>query len=190
MNKIKTVMLDLDGVIANFRKGIHDVFNQPYDYSNLTDKWSFWEDWNGVTFDMINSACTVEFWQNLEWMHDGRDILRSILNMFNTDQIYLLTTPMPNIESPTGKWLWVRDNIPVYLKRTIITQVSKSLLAGPDTLLIDDRDKNVDEFEEAGGKTILVPRPWNRSHDLALLTSKVVERGLRRIIDEQSLSNS
>ncbi len=37
----------------------------------------------------------------------------------------------------------------------------KHLLAHKDALLIDDRDENVAEFRHAGGKAILIPRPWN-----------------------------
>ena len=91
---------------------------------------------------------------------------------------------MPHIESPTGKWAWIRDNLPIYLKRTIITQAPKHLLARPDTLLIDDKDENVDGFREAGGKALLIPRPWNRAHLQADRTVEVVKEFLERITHE------
>lgn len=160
--KIKTVFLDVDGILANFRKGIHDAFDKPYDYPTLSSRWEFWDDWPDVTFEMVNAACTTSFWQNLEWMHDGHDILQAVLNKFSAKQIYLLTAPMPNIESPTGKWMWIQDNLSTYLKRIIITQAPKHLLARPDTLLIDDKNENIDKFIEAGGRGLLVNRPWNR----------------------------
>jgi 5'(3')-deoxyribonucleotidase len=178
---IKTIFLDVDGVLVNFRKGIHDAFVKPYHYPTLSKKWKFWDDWPEVTFEMVNAVCTIGFWQNLEWMHDGHDILRVIFDKFSASQIYLLTTPMPNIESPTGKWLWVHDQIPAYIKRTIITQAPKFLLARPDTLLIDDKDQNIDEFVEAGGRGCLVPRPWNCAHFCTNQTIEVVKDFLENL---------
>lgn len=178
---INTIMLDVDGVLANFRKGVHDAFGKSYDYRTLSEKWTFWDDWDDVTGDMVNSICDVLFWQHLPWMHDGNSILDAIYQKFNPLQIYLLTTPMNNVESPTGRWAWVRDNIPQFYKRTIITQAPKHLLARPDTLLIDDKDENVDGFREAGGKVLLVPRPWNRLHQQANRTSQYVREFLERI---------
>lgn len=178
---IKTVFLDVDGVLANFRKGVHDAFNKGYDYSLLSPKWKFWDDWGDVTSNMVNDICDVLFWQHLSWMHDGRDILGTIIDKFNVSQIYLLTTPMNNVESPTGRWAWIRDNIPMYYNRTIITQAPKSLLARPDTLLIDDKDENVDGFREAGGKAHLICRPWNRGHLNADKTVQMLQEFLGRI---------
>lgn len=156
--------LDIDGVLANFRKGVHDAFGIPYDYSTLSDKWYFWEDWDKVTFEDVNAVCDKGFWQKLEWMHDGLKIFKTIFNEFIND-IYLLTTPMPHPESASGKILWVDKHVPVFNKHLIITRAPKSLLAGPDRLLIDDKDQNIEEFITAGGQGILVPRPWNKNHD-------------------------
>ncbi len=178
---IKTIFLDLDGVLANFRKGVHDAFDEPYDYSTLSGKWNFWEDWPGVTFNMVNNTCDTLFWQHLPWMHDGPDILHAIRNTLGLEKVYFLTTPMPNIGSPTGKWAWVRDNLPVYLKHTIITQAPKSLLAGPNTLLIDDKDENVEEFAAAGGHAILVNRPWNKGRERANHTVSDLELDLLEV---------
>lgn len=178
---IKTVFLDLDGVICNFRKGIYDAFNKPYNYSTLSPKWNFWNDWPGVTFEMMNKVCNISFWRNLEWTHDGHDILQIIFNWFNINQIYLLTTPMPNVWSPTGKWMWIKKNLPEFYKRAIITQAPKSLLARSDALLIDDKFENVNEFIKAGGHGILVPRSWNTSHKQADISSQIVKNELENL---------
>ena len=178
---INIVFLDMDGVLVNFREGIHEAFNKSYDYPTLSSKWKFWDDWSDVSFAMVNAACTTEFWTDLEWMHDGLNIIRIIWKKFNVNQIYLLTTPMPNLESASGKMIWVDNNLPIHFKHTIITQAPKCLLARPDTLLIDDKNENVDGFREAGGKALLVPRPWNRAHLQANRTVEVVKEFLERI---------
>lgn len=186
---IKTVFLDMDGVFVNFLGGLHKALSVPYNYDPYPyekGKWNMLTDIRGfddipATFKECDDCCTWDFWRFLEWMHDGRKILRAISNRFDANQIYLLTTPMPNIESASGKMMWVRDKLPVYLKHTIITQAPKHLLARPDTLLIDDKDENVDGFREAGGKALLVPRPWNRAYVSANQTVEVVKEFLGRI---------
>lgn len=178
---IKTIILDLDGVITDFCIGVYKAFSQPYNYPYLTRKYKFWDDWDGVTTAMVDFVCNDSFWQFQPWIHDGHDILREITKQFDPEQIYLATYPMPNVESPTGKWKWVKENLPEYYSRTIITQAPKSLLAKPDTLLLDDKDENIEEFVKAGGNAILVPRPWNELHEWADETYQVVKNSLENL---------
>ena len=180
---INTVFLDMDEVITDFNKGVCEAFNMPYQYETFFSEYK-WFPKIGRTRKEVNAKCTIDFWRKLEWMFDGREILEIILDKFNIDQVYLITMPMSNPESATGKWLWIKDNLPSFYKRTIITQAPKHLLARPDTLLIDDKNENVDGFREAGGKALLVPRPWNRAHLQADRTVEVVKEFLGRICQE------
>lgn len=170
------VYLDIDGVLVSFLGSLHKSLGVPYSYEDYPyerGKWNMLTDIKGfsgvpTTFEQCNDCCTDVFWRNLEWMHDGRDILTTVVKKFTyANEVHLLTTPMPNFGSWTGKAQWVNKHIPVFNERLIISTASKSLLAGPDTLLIDDRDKNVEEFIAAGGQACLVPRPWNKSHSMA-----------------------
>ena len=186
---IKIVYLDLDDVLVDFMKGLHKALSIPYNYFNYPYKKGDWDILGHqiilndelVTFEQCDACCDMAFWINLEWMHDGRDILRTIMDKSGLDKVYLLTAPMPNLESASGKMMWVYENLPIYLKRTIITQAPKHLLARPDTLLIDDKDENVDGFREAGGKAILINRPWNRGHLNADKTVQMLQEFLERI---------
>lgn len=158
---IKTVMLDLDGVITNFNKAVCGKFDLPYPpqvyhfFSKIRKE--------------VNEFCNMSFWQNLEWMDDGRDILRAVTKVFEPEQIYFLTKMMPNVETASGKMTWIQNNLSLYSDQIILMTlgVPKSLLARPDTLLIEDCDKSVDGFREAGGKGILINRPWNAGHERA-----------------------
>ena len=170
------VFLDMDGVLTDFRRSVCEIFGRD-DPSNF---WLFWKNWEGVSSNDVDAVCNVDFWANLHWTSDGLDIFKAVFEKFPND-IYLLTTPMPNIESYTGKALWVDKCIPVWNNRLIITQAPKSLLAGSDTLLIDDKDENIEEFVAAGGQGILVPRPWNELHDWANETLQVVKNNLERL---------
>lgn len=151
---IKKVFLDMDGVLVDFMTpACHIVgINPP------PDQYEFF----GNKEDDVNKACNERFWLELEWMPDGREILDLIEGAFKEDQVFIVSQPMDNADSWTGKRCWIELHIPLYRHRLIITHASKSILASPETLLIDDKDENVDDFIKAGGNAILIPRPWNR----------------------------
>jgi len=171
---IKTIFLDMDGVLVDFNKAVCDKFHLPYPPQT-------YEFFPEIRLQ-VNNICTATFWNNLEWMYDGCDILQAVLDKIHLSRIYLLTTPMLNLESASGKMMWIDGNLPEFIKRIIITQAPKRLLARPDTLLIDDKDENIDEFIEAGGHGILVPRPWNELHGWADEALQVVKNSLEEII--------
>ena len=173
----------MDGVIADFHKGVCDAFQQPYNYNDSLSTWNFWEDWDkSVTREDVNAKCNINFWEHLPCTHDGFEIFKAIRSKFKPEQIYILTNPVVGgAGTATGKMLWIKKYLPDFYSRIIITQAPKGLLAKPDTLLIDDNDKYVDGFIEAGGRGCLVPRPWNRAHFCADRTVEVVEAFLENI---------
>jgi len=155
------VFLDVDGVICNFNQGAFQALGLKYDYNHPALREWHWYKYFNISFEELDSVCGIDFWAGLRWMHDGCEILDIIEEQFGENNIHLLTTPMPNPGSATGKMLWVNRHIPRYSRRTIITQAQKSIFVSPDSLLVDDKGENIKEFSDAGGKVIIVPRPWN-----------------------------
>lgn len=174
------VFLDVDGVLANFLAGIHEALGVPYSYEDYPyekAKWHMLTDIPGVDkFTDIDGLCDEDFWTDLDWIHDGQEIEQAVRDKFK--DIYLLTTPMPNPGSGTGKLFWIKEHMPWMYKKTILSYAPKSLLAGPDTLLIDDKDQNIEEFRASGGQGILVPRPWNKLHGWSDKTLEIVKNCL------------
>lgn len=168
------VFLDMDGVLVDFRRGVCEVFGRDDPSTN----WEFWENWEGVTTNDVNAKCHNYFWKYLDWTYDGPEIEQAIRDKFNNENVYLLTTPMLNTGSGTGKLQWIKWHMPWVYSRTIISYAPKSLLAGPDTLLIDDKDENIAEFVAAGGRGILVPRLWNELRGWANDALQVVKNSL------------
>ncbi len=168
------VFLDLDGVLTNFNKPVCTKFDLPYP----PQIYHFFPEFRS----QVNDFCNRSFWENLEWMDAGRGILRMVTETFGCENIYLLTKMMPNVESASGKMRWIQNNLPLYSNQVILTtlEVPKSLLAQPDTLLIEDYDKYFDEFIAAGGQGILVPRLWNRLHRQADEALQVVKSKLEK----------
>jgi len=164
--------LDVDGVLADFTTGLMRALGIPYYYpeelySFKPGVWDYFpelKDRYDVTFEQCNAVCNREFWANLNWMFDGHDIMRVVRGVSDIEDICLLTSPMPNLGSASGKMAWVEKNLPPMKKKTIITNVDKGEFAAPDRILIDDRDENVDSWRAAGGIGIVCPRPWNSTH--------------------------
>jgi 5'(3')-deoxyribonucleotidase len=171
MIPIKTVFLDMDGVLVDFTMGCHKKLGCPLDYNQWPypkgpDGW----DWNknlGMTFRQLSALCDFDFWVTLDWTVDGHDILRSIIAAFDPDvtDMVLLTSPMPHIMSASGKMAWIELHLPEYSRKTIVCSAPKAVMARPDSLLIDDNQGNCVSWMAAGGRAILVPRCWNNLHE-------------------------
>ena len=172
--------LDMDGVLLDFVSAIHKKFDKEYRYG-VPLEWEFFEQWSPpVAFKDFDAVCDIDFWATLPWMHDGREILREVRKRIEPDdEFYLLTTPMPNPGSWTGKALWVEKNLPEW--KLIVTNAPKRLLASDDAILIDDKDENIQEFVAAGGRGILVPRLWNELHGWGDESLQVVRNSLEEV---------
>lgn len=158
--------LDVDGCLADFVGGIHRKLGVDFDihqwpYAKGPKGWHF-HDELGMTFMEMSELCDFDFWSNLRWTHDGHDILRVVLEFFDPAQITLLTAPMPNVMSASGKIAWIMRNLPVYERQVCVCTGPKAVFAQvPNSVLIDDGSCNVRDWSLAGGKAVLVPRPWN-----------------------------
>jgi 5'(3')-deoxyribonucleotidase len=158
----KQIFLDMDGVIVDFDAGVRKRYNgfewYPTEwaipYAQLgTDFKSFWRDLDHPGF-----------WRELTWMNDGKRIQAIVEPM---RPIILTAAVMPY--AGTGKIQWLKREYPDVIKdkRFLIAggHAGKAAVAGPGKILIDDKNENIDEWEEAGGMGILYPRPWNRNAD-------------------------
>jgi len=161
------VYLDCDGVYTDFMAGTMRALGETYggtkNWAWGRDAYNFFE-LAGSSREEVNKLCTIDFWANLPWMEDGQEILAEVLSRFSSNEVMLLTKPMPNNESYTGKAQWVTRNMPELVGRFLPTPVPKHEFAFDfNCLLIDDHQSNVEEFIGAGGAAILVPRPWNKN---------------------------
>jgi len=173
------VFLDMDGVLVDFRRGVCEIFGIP----PHPHAWRFWKDWPNTTNEMVDAVCGREFWEHLHWTKDGQRLLYGWVDIMGKfSDITILTTPMLNADSWTGKRLWIKNNLPMKLQNNIIMlNGPKSQLAKPGTLLIDDKDENIAEFVVAGGQGILVPRPWNELRNWSNESLEVVKNSLEML---------
>lgn len=167
------VFIDLDGVLADFFTSVCWHFNldpqlaitrvkpdENYIFTFAGNKENVLAFWNIVGND-------PSFWLKMPPLKDGPTIL-NIATRY-ADQVGFLTShsgyvkqgdevPYPAIAA--GKVLWVHKHYPSMSKRLILTR-AKYLCACKDSVLLDDWDKQINEFRSAGGSAILIPRAWN-----------------------------
>ncbi len=134
------IYCDMDGVLADFESG----------YEELTGIDLRGEFQKGDNFWDPISKAGVGFWAGLKWMPDGQE-LWDYLKPFNP---ILLSAPSREQSSRIGKHVWVKHKIPG--TKLILRYASqKQELATPESILIDDRQVNIDQWEAAGGIGIL-----------------------------------
>lgn len=155
---IRTIYLDLDGVLADFVRGCFQHFGRTLPMADVG--WNFYRDW-GMTEQEFWTHTTFSFWAKLPWTPEGRDLLDGLRTL--TDRpLVILTSPAPRQGCTEGKLDWLRQHLPDFIRQgRVFIGSAKHHLAAPDKLLIDDHDANVERFRQHGGAAVLVPRPWN-----------------------------
>lgn len=168
--RIKTVFLDMDGVLVDFIGNV--LFSHK---KSLKDEEfeidGFMEAWPAAEWDvssLLGYPDQQEFWRVVEsdpdfwancWAYSWADQI--IDAAMAIGDVRLLSSPTENPSCWSGKKR-VRDSrfqdIPLILCK------EKHYLAAPDRLLIDDNDQNVAYWRKHGGSAILFPQVWNTNH--------------------------
>ncbi len=176
---IKQIYLDLDDVCNAFTMHALKHVGCPvesFDFQKYSPEWGF---------DIVKAANKLHpwrtgkqaftperFWGFIDrsvWMDtpestEFKRLLSACEQLVGRENICILTTPTEDPDCLAGKLEWIHNHFPPWMHRQYLMGPQKRLLAKPEALLIDDSDANVNAFERAGGRTILVPRPWNSLH--------------------------
>lgn len=99
-----------------------------------------------LSYALIKKA-DVDFWLNLEWMPDGKQ-LWAYIKKYNPT---ILSSP---VGEARGKIEWCKRNLGIPENRIILSH-DKHEYARYNTILIDDMEKNTVPFGEKGGIPIL-----------------------------------
>jgi hypothetical protein len=136
-----TIYCDMDSVLVDFDRG----------YQELTGMTTQQADANGVEafWDPLSKA-GAKFWITLQWMPDGKQ-LWDYIKKYNP---ILLSAPSREESSKLGKRVWVKRELPG-VKLILKYASQKQEYASPTSILIDDRQKNIDQWKAAGGIGIL-----------------------------------
>lgn len=175
MYPIKRICLDIDGVLNTMQQtlmqhgGIVGFTDDQYptdigfDIVSAINRLSGFQKFTNSSF--WNSV-PRSLWATCPKSDEYDLILRGAEWLVGKDNIILLTSPTRDPDCCAGKMEWIYAHLPKWLHRQFLMGPTKEFCARPDTLLIDDADKNVNAFTAAGGVGLLVPRPWNSKHVL------------------------
>tara|TARA_Y100001972_G_scaffold34236_1_gene42491 strand:+ start:3795 stop:4385 length:591 start_codon:yes stop_codon:yes gene_type:complete len=149
------IYCDMDGVLTNFEKRFYEKVNEigpdyyplkdikkinkPQDFENIFGLDEFWK--------FIDQTVGVSFWVGMDWMPDGKQ-LWSFISKYNPS---LLTSPSRDNTSRLGKNLWVRNNLSPKPKVIFAYSANKQNYANENSILIDDKKSNIEEWQAAGG---------------------------------------
>ena len=157
--KTYKIYSDMDGVLVDFNERFKRFSDGilPTEYEQKFGKDKFWE---------LIDGTGVRFWVGMDWMSDGKQLWNYIKEYNPT----LLSSPSRSNYSRMGKRIWRKRNLPS-TKLILARAANKQNYADPDSILIDDRESNVDQWIKAGGIGIL-------HTDTASTINKLKELGL------------
>ena len=98
----------------------------------------------------------TEFWAKAGWESGGKQLWKYIKS--EKPEILSACPSICNKDRKVikGKTLWCQDNLVIPKNRVnIVQRREKQNFAGKDKILIDDREKNIKEWEAAGGTGVL-----------------------------------
>ena len=98
------------------------------------------------------------FWENLKTLPWTEDVLKLVCK-YDPD-FHIVSSPSQCVTSYTGKVWWLKDKIGSAFNQFFLSP-HKHLLAQPGTVLIDDREANVEKFVKCGGAGIVFPTHYN-----------------------------
>jgi 5'(3')-deoxyribonucleotidase len=160
------IILDMDEVLVDFVGGMarhHGTTRQKLRQKQKPGVWEMHRTLgisaNTMWRPIYKSG--LAFWLTLEplpWIDD----LIEMVETFDVEW-HIVSSPSLAADSYFGKTCWLKNYFGHDFDRFAITP-HKHLFAKPGTILIDDKDENVEAFREAGGRGIVFPTKGNSEH--------------------------
>jgi hypothetical protein len=143
ISELFTIYLDIDGVIADFDKRFTELAGMgPREYEDSFGSEKFW--------DFIDIKHKIKFFSKMDWMPEGK----KLYNFIKQFDHKLLSAPSKNDASKVGKRIWAKENTPE-TQLILSPAYNKKNYADKSNILIDDREKNIQQWKDAGGIGIL-----------------------------------
>lgn len=134
------LFVDLDGVLADFEKGVKKITGKHPSEQNKRSMW-------------IQLAKSADFYSNLDWMSDGKKLWEHIKKYNPT---VLTGLPIGNWAKPQ-KITWCKNKLGEDIRVLTCLSREKAQTAKQHTpkthtpILIDDREELREQWEKAGG---------------------------------------
>lgn len=150
------IYCDMDGVIVDFISGANLVAKK----SKFSKNWIELANRNQkLAWSIINEHGS-DFWANLSWEKNGRKLWNEV-EKYNPIILsaypYTIEDPTVKTDAIKGKKEWIDKHIgnDAAGNAIICARDEKVMFAEDNAILIDDMEKNVKEWQQAGGIGIL-----------------------------------
>ena len=151
-SNITKIYFDMDGVLADFERGVRELCGiEPIGQGSATDEQTdrLWEAVKKVP----------HFYLKLEPVKGAAKLFNEVRAKFKENCQILTGIPKPRrgIENAgDDKIAWAHKFLSPDVKVNVVFREEKTkFCSGKDCVLIDDYEKNISEWENAGGKGIL-----------------------------------
>jgi 5'(3')-deoxyribonucleotidase len=163
------IYVDLDGVVVNFVIPAMQHYGVDISHESQYPDGFGWNVLGATnllrTRQNLPELSATDFWDGLNYgfwyclscYPGAKEFLNELDKM---GDVFFATSPTLSSACVAAKYDWVKTHFRDRLRKLYIG-ADKTAYAKPGSILIDDRDRNVDNFIEAGGKAVLFPRPWN-----------------------------
>lgn len=142
--------VDLDGVLANFVKGVNKLLNKEYSDEKYNSDTAYKKE----MWDAVNeySRKGGKLWQELELMSDAME-LWNYIKKYNPE---ILSSCGGDEGARKQKPIWVEEHFGKGIKVNIVDKSNlKAGHATPDSILIDDSKKSINPWKDKAGIGIL-----------------------------------
>lgn len=151
---VEKIYFDLDGVLADFERGVEEIcgLTPPSQNAKHHKPGSDDDMWIGI-------QAAGHFYDMLELMPGAKELFEAVYEKYG-DRCEILTgIPKPKRGIPQAgddKVSWTRRMLSGKVKVNIVCREDKVLFSkNPDCILIDDMERNIRDWEAAGGTGIL-----------------------------------
>ncbi len=154
MEKVRKIYIDMDGVLADFDRGVVELCHiEPVDQHHKNKQ---------MDDDLFAAIRGVDqFYDRLELCPGAKDLFDEIYQKYGDRCEILSGVPKPwrRIETACAdKTSWVRRLLSEDVKiNLVLREEKKNYCHGPEDVLIDDFKKNIEAWENYGGTGI-----WHR----------------------------
>jgi hypothetical protein len=145
--KVTKLYLDMDGVLCNFEKRFTELYGK--DALGARDRKNFTTNWPNFIMDGN--------FESLEWFPGGKELLDFIQNETDWEVEILSSSGGEKFHSEVAaqKVVWLCDKGIPYKANIVPGRKHKTAYATPETILIDDTEDIIVNFNAAGGVGIL-----------------------------------
>lgn len=151
------ILLDSDGVLANFVDGALEAHGRSSDGHDSIIQWDIADLWGITDEEFWKPLRGRDFWYNLKPYPWAKEMVTKIKE--RGLEMTIATSPSSDTECTGAKLEWLHDNLGIKMKDVMVG--SKKWLMAKGNMLIDDSNANCDKFINNGGSALVFPQPWN-----------------------------